>query len=70
MAGLLLERAVEVREMREQLVHHFDVLVVIWILSLCVGWTLFTLTRSPLGYDQGSGWAQIGPDWVVVGGNG
>ena len=56
--------------MRESLVRHFDVVVIIWMLALCVGWTMFTLSRSPLGYDQGSGWAQSGPDWVVVGNNG
>jgi hypothetical protein len=55
--------------MGKQLVRHFDVVVVVWLLSLCVVWTLFSLSRSPLGYDQGSGWAQIGPDWVVAGGN-
>lgn len=56
--------------MRESLVRHFDVVVIIWVLALCVGWTMFTLSRSTLGYDQGSGWAQSGPDWVVVGNNG
>ena len=55
--------------MRELLVRRFDVVVVIWVLALCVSWTLLTLSRSPLGYDEGSGWAQTGPDWVVAAGN-
>jgi hypothetical protein len=55
--------------MRESLIRHFDVVVVIWVLALCVGWTLFTVSRSPQGYAQSSGWAQIGPDWVVAGSN-
>lgn len=56
--------------MRESLVRRFDVVVVIWVLALLVGWTLLTLSRSPLSYDQGSGWAQTGPDWVIAAGNG
>jgi hypothetical protein len=55
--------------MRESLVRHFDVIVVIWVLALCVGFAVVSLSHSPLGYDQGSGWAQVGPDWVVSAGN-
>ncbi len=55
--------------MRQAVVRHFDVIVVIWVLALCVGWTLFTVSRSAQGYTQTSGWAQVGPDWVVTGGN-
>ena len=54
--------------MREQLVRHFDVVVVVWVLSLCVCWTLVGLSRSQLGGDQWSSWMQSGPDWVVPGG--
>ena len=55
--------------MSQAVVRHFDVIVVIWVLALCGGWTLFTVSRSPQGYTQSSGWAQVGPDWVVTGGN-
>ena len=55
--------------MREQLVRHLDVVIVVWALALCVAWTFVALSHSPLGYNQGSGWTDIGADWVAAGSN-
>jgi heme A synthase len=51
--------------MRQDLVRHFDVVVVIWVLALAVGWTMVTLSRAPLSNDQWSGAQPAAPAWVV-----
>jgi heme A synthase len=51
--------------MREELVRHFDVVVVIWVLALAVGWSMVALARAPLSDAQWSTGAQSGPAWVV-----
>jgi heme A synthase len=50
--------------MREMLTRHFDVVVVIWVLALVIGWSLIALSRAPLSSDQ---WLSVpaGPIWVV-----
>ena len=51
--------------MRQSLVQHFDVVVVIWVLALVVGWSMVALARAPL---SDAGWSfgtQSGPAWVV-----
>ena len=55
--------------MRESLGHHFDVVVVIWVLALAVGWSMFSLSRATLSADQWSSAPQSGPAWVVSGGD-
>ena len=50
---------------RETLVRHFDVVVVVWVLALAVGWSMIALARAPL---SDAGWSfgmQSGPAWVV-----
>jgi hypothetical protein len=54
-----------VSSMRETLVQHFDVVVVVWVLALIVGWSMLALARAPL---SDAGWSfgtQSGPAWVV-----
>ena len=51
--------------MRETLVRHFDVVVVVWVLSLAVGWTMLTLSRAPLSDTGWSSAPHSGPAWVV-----
>ena len=53
--------------MREQLVRHFDVVVVVWALALCLGWTLVSLSRAQLSSDQWSQGHQLSADWTVPG---
>jgi hypothetical protein len=50
--------------MRAEIARHFDVVVVVWALSLMIGFMLVTLSRSELTNDQ---WmhAPDGPAWVV-----
>ena len=51
--------------MRQSLVQHFDVVVVIWVLALVVGWSMVALARAPM---SDAGWSfgtQSGPAWVV-----
>jgi hypothetical protein len=55
---------VETVGMREQLARHFDVVVVIWVLTLAVGWSLVALSRSTLTADQWSSAPHSGPAWV------
>jgi hypothetical protein len=50
---------------RESLSHHFDLVVVIWVLTLALGWSLVTLSRAQLAQDQWTGVAQNGPAWVI-----
>jgi hypothetical protein len=51
--------------MRESLAHHFDVIVVIWVLALAVGWSLVALSHASLSNDQWSATTAPGPAWVV-----
>lgn len=49
--------------MREMLTRHFDVVVVIWVLALVIGWSLIALSRAPLSSDQWLG-VPSGQVWV------
>lgn len=51
--------------MRESLGRHFDVVVVIWVLALALGWSLVALSRADLPADQWSSAPQSGPAWVI-----
>ena len=51
--------------MREALGRRFDLVVVIWILALAVGWSMVTLSRASLSADQWSAAPQSGPAWVI-----
>jgi len=53
--------------MREALVTHFDVVVVIWVLALLVGWSLVAISHAQLSADQWSSAPQSGPAWVFTG---
>jgi hypothetical protein len=53
--------------MRAELVRHFDVVVVIWTLALVVGWSVVTLSRTPLTNAQWDHAGQNGPAWVIPG---
>ncbi len=50
--------------MRAELARHFDVIVVVWALTLMIGFMLVSLSRSELTNDQ---WVHThnGPAWVV-----
>jgi len=50
--------------MREALSRHFDVLVVVWSLSLVMVAMLLVLSRAPLSNDQWTS-APVGPVWVI-----
>jgi hypothetical protein len=51
--------------MRATIGRHFDVVVVIWILTLAVGWSLVSLSKAQLTADQWSAAPQSGPAWVI-----
>ncbi len=51
--------------MRQSLVQHFDVVVVIWVLALAVGWSMVALARAPMSEAGWSYETQAGPAWVV-----
>jgi hypothetical protein len=53
--------------MRESISRHFDVVVVVWVLALAVGWCVLSLSRAQLSADQWSNPPQNGPAWVVPG---
>jgi len=55
--------------MRDSLSHHFDVVIVIWVLTLALGWSVVALSRAQLSSDQWSGSPQSGPAWVVPSGD-
>lgn len=55
--------------MRESLGHHFDVVVVIWVLTLALGWSLVALSRAQLPADQWSGAPANGAAWVFPSGD-
>jgi hypothetical protein len=50
---------------REELLKHFDVVVVVWVLTLAIGWSVVALSRAQLSSDQWSSAPQNGPAWVV-----
>jgi hypothetical protein len=50
---------------REELLRHFDVVVVVWVLALAIGWSVVAISRAPLSSDQWSSAPQSGPAWVV-----
>jgi hypothetical protein len=52
--------------MRAELAHHLDLVVVIWVLALAVGFSVAMLTHSQLSADQWTYQAQ-GPVWVYPG---
>jgi hypothetical protein len=54
--------------MRAELAKHFDVVVVVWVLALAVGWSLVVLSRAELRQDQ---WgpapqSQVQSGWVFT----
>jgi hypothetical protein len=49
---------------RAEAVRHFDVIVVIWALTLMIGFMLVGLSRSELTNDQWMG-TNDGPAWIV-----
>jgi hypothetical protein len=52
--------------MRTELVRHFDVVVVIWVLALAIGFSLAILSHAQLSADQWS-YQNNGPAWVYPG---
>ena len=54
---------------RETLGHHFDVVVVVWVLALALGWSMVALSHSDLRTDQWSSAPQNGPVWVMPSGD-
>jgi hypothetical protein len=48
--------------MRESIGRHFDVLVVVWVLALALGWSMVAIARTPTQADwstapqSGQGW--------------
>jgi hypothetical protein len=55
--------------MRETLISHFDVVVVVWALALALSWTVLVLSRAELTNDQWSHAPQAGPVWIVPDGD-
>jgi hypothetical protein len=55
--------------MRQALGRHFDLVIVIWVLALAVGWSMVSLSRASLSADQWSSAPQSGPAWVIPGGD-
>jgi hypothetical protein len=55
-------------DVRAELARHFDVIAVIWALTLMVGFMLVTLSRAELTNDQWS-YQPEGPAWVVPAGH-
>jgi hypothetical protein len=51
--------------MRESLSHHFDVVIVIWVLTLALGWSVAALSKAQLSSDQWSSAPQSVPAWVI-----
>ena len=51
--------------MRAYLVRHFDIVVVVWALTLGIAWTVVAVSRCPLCPDQWSSEPPSGPVWVV-----
>ena len=49
--------------MRETLGRHIDLVVVIWVLTLALGWSVLALSRAQLSADQWSSAPQSGAAW-------
>jgi hypothetical protein len=49
--------------MRASLNQHFDVVVVIWVLTLLFSFSLVSISKSNLTQDQWSSAPQSGPVW-------
>jgi len=62
------QSVLQVVAMRETFGHHFDLVVVIWVLALVVGWSMVTLSKANLSADQWSSPPQSGPAWVIPSG--
>jgi len=52
--------------MRAELAKHLDVVVVVWVLALAVGWSLVALSRSELRQDQWTSAPQAHAAWVFT----
>jgi hypothetical protein len=48
--------------MRESIGRHFDVLVVVWVLALALGWSMVAIIRTPTQADWSTA-PQSGPVW-------
>ena len=57
-----------VNAVRELVSRHFDVVVVIWVLTLAIGWSLIALSRASLPEGQWSAAPHNGPAWVYTDG--
>ncbi|MGZ6268144.1 MAG: hypothetical protein ACXWNR_06250 [Candidatus Limnocylindrales bacterium] len=51
--------------MRATLARRFDVVIVVWVLSLAIGWSFCALSRAQLTNSQWPSAPQSGPIWVV-----
>jgi hypothetical protein len=51
--------------MRAALASRIDVVVVVWVLALAIGWSFYALSRAELTNSQWSSAPQSGPVWVV-----
>jgi len=54
--------------MRESIDHHFDVLVVVWVLALALGWSFVAISRTPTQADWSTA-PQSGSAWVIPSGD-
>ncbi len=52
--------------MRAELAKHLDVVVVIWVLTLAIGWSFVALTHSELRQDQWGPAPQAQSGWVFT----
>ncbi len=52
--------------MRATLASRFDVVIVVWVLTLAIGWSFCALSRAQLSDSQWSSAPQSGPIWVVA----
>jgi len=55
---------------RAELSAHFDVLVVVWVLALAVGWSCYAVSHTQLTTSQWSSAPHSGPAWVYPDPNG
>jgi hypothetical protein len=51
--------------MRAALLARFDVVIVVWVLALAIGWCFFALSHTQLTESQWSTGSQSGPAWMV-----
>lgn len=50
--------------MRESIGRHFDVVVVVWVLALALGWSFVAISRTPTQADWSTA-PQSGPLWNI-----